>query len=74
MVKRKVPERPQDCVTLLQKIAFSNAMRKKWESVDPDAPPSEIFNFPMPDPAYPWSHPEWATQTAQRRTKRGKRR
>jgi hypothetical protein len=63
--KVKVPERPEDCKTLLEKIAYSNAMRERWESVDPDAPPSEIFKFPMPDPAYPWAHPEWAAHYAQ---------
>jgi hypothetical protein len=66
-MKRKMPERPEDCKTLLQKIAFSNMVRELWESIPYDAPPSAIGDlldkFPY-NPDYPWSHPEWSAYYA----------
>ena len=61
--KVKVPERPQDCKTLLEKVGYSNMVREQFESIPFDAPPSAhsdlLDKYPF-DPARPWSHPEWA--------------
>jgi hypothetical protein len=42
-------------------------MRRRWENIPYDAPPSEILDvdkYPMPDPDKPWSHPEWTDPRA----------
>lgn len=62
--KRKVPERPEDCVTIADKVAFSNMMRERYDKLaEYDSKPSDILDFdrfPPLDPRYPWMHPEWA--------------
>jgi hypothetical protein len=67
MAKRKIPERPQDCVTINDKVAYSNMVRELWENIPYDAPPSGVSDlldkYPF-DPAYPWSHPEWSANYA----------
>jgi hypothetical protein len=65
--KVKVPARPQDCKTVAEKVAYSNMIHERWESIDYDAPPSEILDFdkfPMDDPSMPWTHPEWSANYA----------
>jgi hypothetical protein len=67
MAKRKVPERPEDCKTTLDKVEYSNMIREKWESIPYDAPPSAISDlldkYPF-DPTMPHTHPEWSAQYA----------
>jgi hypothetical protein len=50
-------------------------LRRHWEEIPYDAPPSEILDFdkyPMPDPTQPWTHPEYADHVA-REKKRHRR-
>jgi hypothetical protein len=74
--KHKQPEilqRPEDCKTIEQKLAYSSMMRERWESIEYDEPPSAILDFdrfPMPDPSMPWTHPEWAAHYTRARKKR----
>ena len=78
--RHKAPERPQDCVTLADKIAFSDMMRERWQSIPYDAPPDAILDFdkyPMFDYLrYPFAHPEWSINHArsEREKMRAKRR
>jgi hypothetical protein len=50
---------------LEEKIAYSRWLRKKWDNL-PELP-SAILDMPMPDPDKPWTHPEWVTESYQRR-------
>ena len=62
MTKRKIPERAEDCHTIEDQLAFSQAVRAQWDALGDgwmDSPPSDIGALPLPDPKYPWSHPEW---------------
>ena len=80
MTKRKVeaPERPEDCHTIAQKVAYSMRLREIYEEqvCGPgwSSPPSALSDFldryPY-DPAMPWTHPAWAEEWA--RAERAKR-
>jgi hypothetical protein len=81
--KPKIPQRPEDCKTIEQKLAYSTMLRERWESIGYDEPPSAILDFdrfPMPDPSMPWTNPEWAAhytraeEEKQRALKRERRR
>ena len=65
----KLPDnlKPEDCITPEQKLEYSRMMRRRWENIPYDAPPSEILDvdkYPMPDPDKPWSHPAWTDPRA----------
>jgi hypothetical protein len=61
--KRKVPATPQDCVTIEDKVAYSNMVRAAFEAIPYYAPPSALDavmdRFPFL-PECPWSHAEWS--------------
>jgi hypothetical protein len=73
MTKRKVeaPERPEDCHSTAQKVAYSMRLREIYEEqvCGPNSPPSALSDFldryPY-NPAMPWRHPAWAEEWARR--------
>jgi hypothetical protein len=66
--KHEAPERADQCVTLADKIAFSLAVRAKFDALrdDPWAAPEEFSALmdQYDDPDCAWSHPEWAASYA----------
>lgn len=69
MTKRKVeaPERPEDCHTIAQKVAYSMRLREIYEATVCafDAPPSALSDFLDRYPynrRYPWTGPEFAEE------------
>jgi hypothetical protein len=74
MTKRKVeaPDRPEDCVSIAQKVAFSLMVREKFEALanDPWSAPSDLGvlmdRYPH-DPAMPWTHRMGGGMGAQRK-------
>jgi hypothetical protein len=56
--------RPQDCVTLTDKIDFSLAVRQHEEDTAFSLL-TDVFSAPWYDyEKYPWAHGEWATEYA----------
>jgi hypothetical protein len=78
MTKRKVeaPERPEDCHTIAQKVAFSMKRRELYEQIvgDWNSPPSALSDFLDRYPiieSMAWTHPEFCEEWA--RVERSKR-
>jgi hypothetical protein len=63
--------RPQDCLTLKAKVAYSMMLAEAYERIvcDYNAPPSALSDFhdkyPY-NPTMPWTHPELATEWARK--------
>jgi hypothetical protein len=63
-MKHKAPNKPEDCHTLQEKMAYSLMVGQAYEKLVNryDAKPSDLSDFfdrfPL-DERYPWSHPEW---------------
>ena len=69
MTRRKI----EDVKTRVDQIAYAQMLRRRWEEIPYDAPPSEILDFdkyPMPDPTRPWTHPEYADHVAREKKRR----